>query len=72
MQGAFLLIWFWLMMGCVFNTTSWLYYLYEGEKWYKKMLFWPYYLVVYYIHYIKVCVPDVYYFFAYQAWKITH
>ena len=72
MQGMFLLIWFWLMTGITYCCTAMEFNLFNGEKWYKKVLFWPYYLVVYYVHYIKTCVPDVYYFFAYQAWKITH
>ena len=72
MQAIFLLIWFWLMAGILFSSTTIVMHLFEYERWWLKVIFWPYYLVVYYIHYLKVYVPDVYYFFTYQAWKITH
>lgn len=72
MQAILLLIWFWLMAGVLFCSTTLALHLFENTDWYLKVLFWPYYLVVYYIHYIKYFAPDIYYFVAYQAWKITH
>ena len=72
MTGIALLIWFWLMAGVLFCSTTITMHLFENTKWWLKTLFWPYYLVVYAIHYIKVYVPDLYYFVAYQAWKIKH
>lgn len=72
MQAIFLLIWFWLMSGIMFCSATIAFHLLEYEKWYLKVLFWPYYLAVYAIHYIKCFVPDMYYFIKYKFWKLTH
>ena len=60
MQGIFLLICFWLMAGVMFGSATILYHLFEYEKRWLKVLCWPYYLVIYYIHYIKYFAPDIY------------
>lgn len=72
MQAILLLIWFWLMAGVLFCSTTLTLHLFENADWYLKVLCWPYYLAVYYIHYIKYFAPDIYYFVAYQAWRIMH
>ena len=72
MQAILLLIWFWLMAGILFCSSTIVFHLFEGEKWWLKMLCWPYYLGVYSVHYIKTNVPDIYYFFKYQLYKIKH
>lgn len=52
-QGILLLIWFWLMGGILFCSATIFYRLFEHEKWYLKVLCWPYYLVRYYIQYLR-------------------
>ena len=51
---AFLLIWFWLYAGCLYCTTMIGLHLFDEQPWWKKTLFWPYFVVVYYIQYLKL------------------
>ena len=54
MQKLFLFIWFWLMIGCTTFISTILASLYEKDVWYKKVLFWPYYILDYMIKTIKI------------------
>ena len=51
---VFLLIWFWLYAGCLFCTTMMGLHLFDEQPWWKKTLFWPYFVVVYYVRYLKI------------------
>ena len=53
MNGIALLVWFWLYAGCLFCTSMMGLHLFENQPWWKKTLFWPYFVIVYYIQYLK-------------------
>ena len=53
MQAFFLLLWFWLMAGVLFANTMMVFQLFETAPYWQKTLFWPYFLVKYFIQYIK-------------------
>lgn len=54
MEEILLLIWFWLYAGCWFCNTVTDSGLFLNNAWWKKIVFWPYYLCVYYLRYLII------------------
>lgn len=58
MQAFFLLLWFWLMAGVLFANVVMFNKLFQTSSYWQKTIFWPYFLVKYFILYIKIKQED--------------